>query len=515
MRKRVTASVFILTILGMALLTATSTAGILKDSATAGAGEELREAVVELWGGAGPAAGILKILEMHAADQGEDGAQAIFHLACANIMTGNRDRAVELARALRERKDGGSGDRLSAQLEKMLGIGEKPGSINLEVRDMPIGEVIRMAASVSGRAVIVDENVSNRKVSMFLPKVDMNQVLKAVSVMVPLDIQYMGDIVLVRPAERKLDEQGASVEGAGKISVDLKDADVRDVLRLIGRKAGLNIVFHKSVRGKVTVQLKDMEPKAALKVIARANDLHLENDGDCILVVLSRDIAEVTGRTDELAIPLNFLEPRDALALLRDAKITRAKSDGRSIIVHGSPDEVARARELLISQDKPGQSLTITLGVWEIFPGKTVDSKTFSTLPLEEKTALARLISSPRIVTQSGRKAKVEIRSENRENAEKASGDSSAGAGANVEGFKVQPLSRLSFELFPREISEGMYQLDLQGDIELVSWEGERETRNLRRISSSFVIKPGHQFAYDVQGGATPMILEVNLSMAE
>ncbi len=58
-----------------------------------------------------------------------------------------------------------------------------------------------------------------------------------------------------------------------RISLDLKDADLRDVLRSFGRLARLNLVIDPEVRGSVTVRLHDVRWEDALEVILRSNGL--------------------------------------------------------------------------------------------------------------------------------------------------------------------------------------------------------------------------------------------------
>ena len=57
------------------------------------------------------------------------------------------------------------------------------------------------------------------------------------------------------------------------ISLDLKDADIRDVLLTFSRLARLNMVIDPDVRGSVTVRLEDVPWDQALEVILKVNGL--------------------------------------------------------------------------------------------------------------------------------------------------------------------------------------------------------------------------------------------------
>jgi type IV pilus assembly protein PilQ len=58
-----------------------------------------------------------------------------------------------------------------------------------------------------------------------------------------------------------------------KISLDFKDADVRNILRLIADISGLNIVVSENVKGTVTIKLEDIPWDEVLDIILETNNL--------------------------------------------------------------------------------------------------------------------------------------------------------------------------------------------------------------------------------------------------
>ena len=71
--------------------------------------------------------------------------------------------------------------------------------------------------------------------------------------------------------------------------LELKDMDIVDVLKLIAKKSGLNIVAGKNVRGKVSIYLKNVDVRDALRIILESNDLaYIEEDG-IIKVMLDKE----------------------------------------------------------------------------------------------------------------------------------------------------------------------------------------------------------------------------------
>lgn len=68
------------------------------------------------------------------------------------------------------------------------------------------------------------------------------------------------------------------------ISLDLKDADIRDVLLTFSRLARLNMVIDPEVRGSVTVRLENVPWDQALEVILKVNGLGYVLEGNIVRV---------------------------------------------------------------------------------------------------------------------------------------------------------------------------------------------------------------------------------------
>jgi type IV pilus assembly protein PilQ len=68
------------------------------------------------------------------------------------------------------------------------------------------------------------------------------------------------------------------------ISLDLKDADIRDVLLTFSKLARLNMVIDPDVRGSVTVRLENVPWDQALEVILKVNGLGYVLEGNIVRV---------------------------------------------------------------------------------------------------------------------------------------------------------------------------------------------------------------------------------------
>ena len=78
-----------------------------------------------------------------------------------------------------------------------------------------------------------------------------------------------------------------------KISLDLQNAALGDVLRLLAEASGLNILASPEVKGTVTTRLVDVPWDQALDLILKLNSLTQERYGNVIVIVpLERVVRE-------------------------------------------------------------------------------------------------------------------------------------------------------------------------------------------------------------------------------
>ena len=78
--------------------------------------------------------------------------------------------------------------------------------------------------------------------------------------------------------------EGQSQFTGEPISLDLKDADIKDVFRTISQFTGLNIVIDPDVKGTVTVQLENVPWDQALDLILRTNGCGYVIEGNILRV---------------------------------------------------------------------------------------------------------------------------------------------------------------------------------------------------------------------------------------
>ena len=69
-----------------------------------------------------------------------------------------------------------------------------------------------------------------------------------------------------------------------RISLDFKDADIQNVLRVLADVSGLNIIATDDVKGKVTLHLTDVPWDQALDLVMRSNRLEMLREGNVVRI---------------------------------------------------------------------------------------------------------------------------------------------------------------------------------------------------------------------------------------
>ena len=121
---------------------------------------------------------------------------------------------------------------------------------------------------------------------------------------------------------------------SGNITLDFKDADIRNVLKVISLKTGMNIVASPDVTGTVTIYLEDVPWETALDVILKTYDFGYEKEANIISVAPLNKIAEQRRMKQELSqvqstitevFKLKYIDALDAKNALEPLISSRGK----------------------------------------------------------------------------------------------------------------------------------------------------------------------------------------------
>jgi type IV pilus assembly protein PilQ len=167
------------------------------------------------------------------------------------------------------------------------------------------------------------------------------------------------------------------------ISLDLQEADIKNVLRLLADVSGANIVIEPDVSGKVTLRVNRVPWDQVLEMILAMNHLGQDQSGGVIRIArqdkLKKELAEketeirvrqqVVESAREMGdITTNYLQVNYAQAAKLATKIDKMKSpkgkvtvdDRTNLILYSDyPSFIQSARELLAKLDLPTPQVLI------------------------------------------------------------------------------------------------------------------------------------------------------------
>ncbi len=251
-----------------------------------------------------------------------------------------------------------------------------------------------------------------------------------------------------------------SIEKEKRISIDLYQAEISDVLRMIGEQYNLNIIVSKGVEGKISLRLENVLLENALEVILEAVNCQMIKIGEIYKIVPKVTIEEIPPQktVTEIYTP-KFIKATDLksslLPLLTkvgkiDIFVRSSTGERDALIISDTSENVDRISKIIEKLDTdPGQvqieskmleaslEKLSDLGIdWDImgevtgssrntgfpFEGKgTTSGFTFGRLSFEELKVVLKaletqgntnIISNAKVATINGRQAEILVGNE-------------------------------------------------------------------------------------------------------
>ncbi len=155
--------------------------------------------------------------------------------------------------------------------------------------------------------------------------------------------------------------------GEGLISVDFKDAEIRQVLRIISLKSGIDIVAGSDVEGLVTIKLTNVPWEEALDIILRTYGFAYERKGKIVRVMTLDAISQEALVTE--VFPLDYAtakEVPDVIAeMLSDRGKVKFDERTNTIIVTDIPTTLFQIKEVIGRLDQRTPQVLIETKVVE------------------------------------------------------------------------------------------------------------------------------------------------------
>tara|TARA_B110000014_G_scaffold254035_1_gene234144 strand:- start:2 stop:1327 length:1326 start_codon:yes stop_codon:yes gene_type:complete len=178
------------------------------------------------------------------------------------------------------------------------------------------------------------------------------------------------------PAYSKIDpntQESERYKLMDKMSINLKESDIRNVLTMIGELTGLNIVISPNIEDTITANLEDVTVKAALDAILKPNNYSYFVQGNIIIV---KDLdTQLIGELESVVIRLKYINSNDLQAPLSTVLTARgtvqsflpvASMSGQTgppnmAIVSDVQENIPRILGMVKQLDKPIKNINIAI----------------------------------------------------------------------------------------------------------------------------------------------------------
>jgi type IV pilus assembly protein PilQ len=175
---------------------------------------------------------------------------------------------------------------------------------------------------------------------------------------------------------------GSKKYGGRRISLDLQDADLVNVLRLFGELANLNMILSPDVKGKVTVRLVNIPWDQAMEIILKMNGLGYVIEENILRIASQGALAkeaeeelrtkEAKKKAEDLItriIPINYSEASKIESTIKKSLTARGETvvDSRTntLIVKDIARAVDEVAELVRRLDRPTPQIMIEARIVE------------------------------------------------------------------------------------------------------------------------------------------------------
>ncbi len=166
------------------------------------------------------------------------------------------------------------------------------------------------------------------------------------------------------------------IKADDNITLDFRDTDIRQIIKVIAQQSGTNIIAEKSVRGNVTVKMSDVYYEEAMNLIAKTNGFAVRKIGNTWILATEKILTESFEKGLTITKRLQYAKAADVSKIISSAirKEVKVATDERinAVIVSGSKDLLDEVKKLIETIDTPVHQVMMEAKIVEV---KTEASK--------------------------------------------------------------------------------------------------------------------------------------------
>ncbi|MBQ3644608.1 MAG: hypothetical protein II961_08430 [Candidatus Riflebacteria bacterium] len=154
------------------------------------------------------------------------------------------------------------------------------------------------------------------------------------------------------------------------ITLDFRDTDIRQIIKVIAQQSGTNIIAEKSVRGNVTVKMSDVYYEEAMNLIAKTNGFAVRKIGNTWILADEKKLVEAFEKGLTITKRLQYAKAADVSKVISSTirKDIKVATDERinAVIVSGSKDLLDEVKKLIETIDTPVHQVMIEAKIVEV-----------------------------------------------------------------------------------------------------------------------------------------------------
>lgn len=166
-------------------------------------------------------------------------------------------------------------------------------------------------------------------------------------------------------------DMSADTEESDAISLDTKDADIRDILLGLARDGGINLILDDSVHGKLTISLNDVSSTEAIGLILHTNGFIVEKVGDSIVAATPEELRNILPPVSEIIALKHAVasELKQALSeVASDQASIQVDERTNSLIITGTASGIHTLEQAIALLDMEAPSRLGTATAIRVFP---------------------------------------------------------------------------------------------------------------------------------------------------
>lgn len=162
--------------------------------------------------------------------------------------------------------------------------------ISMEFRDAMTLDILKIIAHRAGLNLMIGGKAARRPVTVRFTDVSVSEALAGIASSAGLEQRQIGSITVFCEPEKLGALSPATLLPAASpvvpnpISMDFRDVDIRDLLRLVSRKTGQTIIPQKAVRGNLSCRLTNVDGTNVAQAVALAAGCDFAQDGSALLI---------------------------------------------------------------------------------------------------------------------------------------------------------------------------------------------------------------------------------------